>query len=211
MNENELKRVLNCMDKVVTFSLLNGLNVHTSVGGKYAELFVAHELLKHDPKLGQRRKEVEINRSGSCDVILAKTKKKLEVKWAVLHYDPKDPFVKGAQGIPYWGWGFSMGKQFIDRKFDYCILIAAKKDRAYPQHIFVIKCEEMTERTMGGKRKSGVFTKGSFYLEYSHDRNFYFKRKWWPKGPSPLEEDIFDNRELYERRWGELKRKGMLE
>ncbi len=64
---------------------------------------------------------------------------------------------------------------------------------------------------MGGKRKSGVFTKGSFYLEYSHDRNFYFKRKWWPKGLSPLEEDIFDNRELYEHRWGELKRKGMLE
>lgn len=95
-------------------------------------------------------------------------------------------------------------------KINYCILIAAQKDGAYPEHIFVVKCEEMNEKTMGGLRKSGVYTKGSYYIEFSHDENFYYKRRWHPNGPSPLEEDLFKNREKYEKRWSELKRKGEL-
>ncbi|MEM0314100.1 MAG: hypothetical protein QXQ41_06105 [Candidatus Bathyarchaeia archaeon] len=142
---------------------------------------------------------------------MAETKKKLEVKWGMLHYREDDPFIKGSQGIPFWGWGFSSGKQFINKKFDYCILIAAQKDRAYPQHVFVVKCEEMTEAEMGGKRRSSVYTKGSYFIEFSHNKEFYFKRKWWPCGFSPLEEKLFKNRKLYEKRWNYLKENGILE
>jgi hypothetical protein len=38
-----------------------------------------------------------------------------------------------------------------DKKFDYCLLLAAKKDKACPQHVFVIKCEEMTKTERGVK------------------------------------------------------------
>ena len=111
--------------------------------------------------------------------------------------------------IPFWGWGFSGGKQFKDKKFDYCILIAAEKNGVYPEHIFVIKCEEMTEESMGGLRRSAVYSKGSFYIEFSHNKDFYSNRSWY-KGFSPLEKDIFQNREKYEERWRELKKKGQL-
>ncbi|MBC7129673.1 hypothetical protein H5T51_00445, partial [Candidatus Bathyarchaeota archaeon] len=106
---------------------------------------------------------------------------------------------------------FSSEKQFINKKFDYCILIAAKKDRAYPQHIFVIKCEEMTTAEMGNERKSSVYTGGSFFIEFSYTRDFYFKRKGWPHGFSPLEEKLFKSREVYQKRWNQLKKNGILE
>ncbi|MEM2094359.1 MAG: hypothetical protein QXI32_03580 [Candidatus Bathyarchaeia archaeon] len=102
-------------------------------------------------------------------------------------------------GYLFWGWGFSEGKQFKDRKFDYCILIAAKRDGAYPESIFVVKCEEMTEKSMGGFRCSSVYTKGSFYIEFSRNMDFYCKRSRHPKGPSPLEEDIFKNQTKYKK------------
>jgi len=64
---------------------------------------------------------------------------------------------------------------------------------------------------LGGLRSSALYSKGSFYIEYSHNREFYYRRRWYPKGPSPLEEDIFKNRDKYEERWFELKEKGMLQ
>jgi hypothetical protein len=212
MDLMELQRViLPGLEKAIKFSLLNNLNIHTSVGAKFAELYVASELWEHEPKLGQQRGKIkEVKHPASCDVVLAKTGKKLEVKWAVFHYIESDPFVKRSSEIPFWGCGFSGGKQFKDKKFDYLVLIAAERDGAHPEHIFVIKCEEMTEKTMGGLRRSSVFTKGSFYIEFSHDKDFYYKRKWHPKGPSPLEEDLFKNSEKYEKRWKELKEKGAL-
>jgi hypothetical protein len=139
-----------------------------------------------------------------------KPERKLAVKWAMFHPNPNDPFVKRTGGIPFWGWGFSIGKQFKDKKFDYCVLIAAKKDEAKPKHIFVIKCEEMTYESMGGPRRSGVYTKGSYYIEFSHNKDFYKNRDWNRNGPSPLENDLFKNSEKYEKRWHELKEKGTL-
>jgi hypothetical protein len=76
-------------------------------------------------------------------------------------------------------------------------------------HIFVIKCEEMTNETMGGPRRSGV-SKRSYYIEFSHNKDFYSTREWYCKGPSPLEHDLFKNPEKYEKGWHELKEKGTL-
>jgi hypothetical protein len=212
MDANELKnKILPYLEHLIDFSFQNNLNLHTSIGGKYAELFVATELWEHEPKLaGEREKVKEVKNPKSCDIVLAKTKKKIEVKWGMLHHDKDDPFVKGSQGIPFWGWDFSGGKQFIDKRFDYCVLLAAKKDKACPQHIFVIKCEEMNEEKMGGERRSSVYTRGSFYIEFSYDKEFYFRRKWF-KGFSPLEEKLFNDREEYEKRWSQLKERGILE
>lgn len=204
--------ILPCLEQAIIFSFSNNLNLHTSIGGKYAELFVAAELWKHKPKLaGERKKVKDVRNPESCDIVLAETKKKLEVKWGMLHYREDDPLIKGSQGTPFWGWGFSSGKQFINKKFDYCILIAAEKDRAYPKHIFIIKCEEMTMAEMGGKRRSSVYTGGSFFIEFSHDKEFYFKRKWWPHGFTPLEEKLFKHPEVYQKRWNQLKENGILE
>lgn len=213
MDINKLRNeILPCLERAIIFSLSNSLNIHTSIGGKYAELFVATELWKHKPKLAGERKKVKgVTNPGSCDIVLDKTKKKLEVKWGILHHREDDPFIKGSQGIPFWGWGFSKGKQFTNEKFHYCVLIAAERDRAHPQHVFVIKREEMTKERMGGERRSSVYTKGSFFIEFSHSYEFYFKRKWWPFGPSPLEEELFKYREIYEKRWNQLKESGILE
>jgi hypothetical protein len=212
MDLNELKdKILPCLEQAIIFSFSNGLNIHTSIGGKYAELFVAAELWELEPKLAGERKSVKsVKNPGSCDEVLAKTGKKLEIKWSMLHHRQDDPFVKGSQGIPFWNWGFSSGKQFIEGKFDYCVLLAAEKDKALPRHIFVIKLEEMTEKEMDGQRKSVVYSKGSFFIEFSPDCDFYCKRKWCPKGPSPLEEKLCKNKEKYEERWSDLKQKGKL-
>lgn len=88
MNEKELRKdILPSLEKVIKFSFLNKLNIHTPVGGKFAELLVAADLWRHKPKLGQNRGKVKgVKWPGSCDVVLEKTKKKLEVKWAMCHY-----------------------------------------------------------------------------------------------------------------------------
>jgi hypothetical protein len=213
MSQKKLKHeILPCLEKVIKFSLTNNLKLHSSVGGKYGELLVASKLWKYDPRLGDERKWKDlkgIRNPTSCDIILAATKKKLEVKWAMLHHKENDNFIKAAHavGIPFWGWGFSIGGQFKENRFDYCLLLAAKKDEAHPQHVFVITCEEM-KRLMGDPRPSGVWTGKSHYVEFSGDKNYYWRRKWYPQGPSPIEKSLFEERRKYERRWQELRNRG---
>lgn len=60
------------------------------------------------------------------------------------------------------------------------------------------------------QRKSAVFTKGSFFIEFSEDEDFYHKRKWHPQAPSDLEESLFRNCKEHENRWEELKKNGLL-
>jgi len=224
LDEVELRYVLRKLGEVIRLSLEKGSNLHTTIGGKFAELYVASKLWKQKPKLGQQRPEVkEVKNPKSCDIVLEATKKKLEVKWSALHHN--DQFAKECDNKPFWGWGFSTGKQFLEKKFDYCILLAAKKNNAYPEHIFVIRCEEMTEDTMGGLRTSALYNKGSFFIEYSHEKDYHSSRRWgYPISehrskkrsskekpePSPLEKDLSNNPEKYEKRWDELKEKGML-
>ena len=209
--KQELGEILPKLEEIIRFSLLNNPDLHTSFGGKYGELWVATKLWRHDPKLARERYTVKgLDRQGSCDIILAGSKKKLEVKWAMYHHRNDDPFMKRVEGIPFWGWGFSSGKQFVERKFDYCILLAADKDKAIPQHVFVIRIDEMTESSMGRLRKSGVSSKGSFYIEFSNNKEYYHRRRWHPHGPSPLEESLFKQRSMHEERWKELKKNGIL-
>ncbi|MEM4204295.1 MAG: hypothetical protein QXS54_09535 [Candidatus Methanomethylicaceae archaeon] len=207
--KDKLEEILGYMDKLIVYSLSHGLNLHTAIGGKYGEVYVSLGLWKYKPNIGSNRGNVEgVSNPKSCDIVLDMTKKKLEVKWGMLHYD--DDFAKRCDGIPYWGWGFSKGRQFLDRKFDYCILLAAKEGGAKPDHIFVLKCEEMTNQSMGGKRPSPV-NKSSYYIEFSENRKFYYKREWYPKGPAPLEKELHKNMKEYEARWEELKEKGYLD
>ncbi|MEM3385695.1 MAG: hypothetical protein QXE78_09230 [Nitrososphaeria archaeon] len=45
MDKEELKNeILSPLEKVIKFSLKNNLSLHTSFGGRYAELWVAYEL-----------------------------------------------------------------------------------------------------------------------------------------------------------------------
>jgi len=106
--------------------------------------------------------------------------------------------------------GFSAGNQFRKSKFDYCILLAAHKNEARPKHIFILKLDEMTEKSMGGLRRSSVSTRGSFFIEFSENKDFYHKRKWHPYGPSPLEESLLNNSIKHGTRWKELQMKGLI-
>ena len=210
MNRDELrKEILPSLEKVIRFSLLNKLNLHSSIGGKYGELFVVNELWKHDPRIGHSRYDVkDIKNPASSDICLERTRIRLEIKWAMLHHREQDYFFKNAR-FPFWGWGFGMGNQFLKRKFDYCVLLAAKKDDAFPEHIFVVTCDELI-KYMGKKRKSGVTTQPSFYIEYSECQDFFYRRHWQTSGPSSIEKKMFCNSNVYRERWKELKTKGHL-
>ncbi|MEM3434047.1 MAG: hypothetical protein QXP27_07725, partial [Candidatus Methanomethyliaceae archaeon] len=67
-----------------------------------------------------------------------------------------------------------------------------------------------TNQSMGGTRPSPV-NKSSYYIEFSKNRKFYYKREWYPKGPAPLEKELHKNMKEYEARWEELKEKGYLD
>jgi hypothetical protein len=210
MNRDELEHAILCLEKVIKFSFKYDLNVHSSVGGKYGELWVVNELWKYDPKIGSDRKNVKsVKKPLSCDVVLKKTEKKLEVKWAMLHYKDNGPVVRRSGKKPFWGWDFSEGKQFKEEKFDYCILLAAKKDEAGPEHIFVMECDEIKSK-MGRKKRRTALSKKGFYIEFSEDKNFYGMRKWCQNGRSPLEELLFKHESKYRKRWEMLKEKGDL-
>lgn len=209
MDYKELSEYLPKIEDIIQYSIRNSLNVHSYLGGKYGELHVIKELWKHKPKIAHERTEVKIKNPKSCDIVLADSKKKLEIKWGKFH-DEKDKMTLLTNGIPFWGWGFSKGRQFLEKKFDYCILLAAEKGGAKPEHTFVLRIDEMNNYTMGGERKSVVSSKGSYYIEYSNDQKFYEKRKWHPYGPSVIE-TILQNKETQDNRWHELKNNGELE
>ncbi|MCX6653692.1 MAG: hypothetical protein NTY03_01080, partial [Candidatus Bathyarchaeota archaeon] len=191
-----------------SLSIKGGLNVHSYVGGKYGELWMASHLQAHEPLLASsRRKNVGVKNPSSCDIVLTDQKKKLEVKWGVYH-GPKDPMTNGCNNIPYWGWGFSMGKQLEPGKFDYCILLAAEPDGAKTSEVFVLKQEEMTPDKIGGKRKS-VVNSGSFYVEYSKNPLFYGPKKWG-NGKKSYVETLLQDEALHNKRWKQLVDYGKL-
>ena len=211
--DNDLKKAVKLLEELIRVSFDKGWNVHSVVGSKYGELFVASELWKHEPIFGAKRAEVKgIKQPRSSDIILFETKKKIEVKWSMLRYRDNDYYYRERGGIPHWGWGFSSGKQFLNNKFDYCVLLAASKDGAFPKHIFVLKLQEMKdgmEKRVSGE--AGKFSK-SYFLETSDDNDFFKKRSEAKKFPiEPLEiEKCLLNRSLHKRRWEELKQNGLL-
>lgn len=212
--DNDLKEAVKLLEKLVRISFDKGWKVHSVVGSKYGELFVAKELWKHELIFGDKRAEVkDIPQPRSSDIILYKTKRKIEVKWSMLRYRDNDYYYRERGNVPHWGWGFSSGKQFLDKKFDYCVLLAASKDGAFPKYIFVLKQQEMKngmeERVSGEGGKSSK----SYFLETSDDDNFFDRRSKANRFPiKPLEiENFLLDRSLHKRRWEELKQNGLLE
>lgn len=200
-----LEDLLPKMEYLIQASLSNKLNVHTSLGGKYGELWVASQLIKNDPRLAHERGGIKIKNAKSSDILLANNNKRLEVKWGMNHSDKDDLFVKRAAGIPLWGWGFSKGKQFLEDKFDYCVLLAAEKGGAKPQHVFILTCDEM-KRTMS--RRRSIVNPDSYYIEYSKNPEYYEARRW-TKGINEAEKLLLDHK-LHQDRWRQLRAKGLL-
>jgi hypothetical protein len=211
--DNDLKKAVNLLRELVCMSFDKQWNIHSAVGSKYGELFVASELWKHEPIIGKKRNELKgISRPTSSDIVLYKTQKKVEVKWGMLHHRDGDYYYDTRGKVPYWGWGFgSEGSQFKNRKFDYCILLAATKNGAEPRHIFVLKLQElkkcMKKRISGeaGKKKK------SYFIETSDENNFFDKRSDTKFRIQPLEiEKLLLDRVWHKRRWEELKQDGLL-
>ena len=141
----------------------------------------------------------------SADIVLAKTGSRLEVKWGVYH-GPTDDFTRRTKRIPYWGWGFSQGRQFKENKFDYCILLAAEKSGAQPKYKFVLTRDEMNQK-MSSRRS--IVNPDSFYIEYSEQEDFYTARAWWPRGRNEAEK-FLKNIILHEQRWNIMKNTGKI-
>ena len=212
MDFTELIRILNEMENIIKFSFRNELNIHSSIGGKYGELYVAKELMQHEPLLGKKRDEAKnVQNPRSADIVLKKTGKKIEVKWGALHYKKDDYYFRTRGRTEYWGWGFSKGTQFLKDKFDYCVLLCAERDGARPVKVYVVTAEEM--RKYMEKRVSGEGGKNaySFFVEVSENPNFFERRKNQKRSikPCQLEFMIQDSR-MYEERWEELKKYGRL-
>lgn len=200
--KKDLEEAIESLYKAISLSFKNRWNVHSSIGGKYGELFVANALWKHKPVIGKERKWK------GCDINLAETEKRIEVKWGMLHYEPDDYYFKTRGKVPYWGWGFGKkGSQFLKNKFDYCIFLAAKKNEAHPKYIFVVKSEEMNGKTME-KRISGEAGKvGSYFLETSEDKDFFKRRR----KKILIVERMLLRRQMHKKRWEELRENGVLQ
>jgi hypothetical protein len=209
---HDLKQVLTNMEDVIKFSFKNNLNLHSSIGGKYGELYVAYELMPHVPLLGKRRDEARgCKNPCSADMILKKTGKKVEVKWGALHYTADDYYFRTRGRTEYWGWGFSKGTQFLNDKFDYCVLLCAEKNGAKPVYVYVVTANEMRNHMIKRISGEGGRKKTSYFLEVSDDPEFFHKRQNQnnPIELCKLEKLIRDNLK-YRERWKILKKHGKL-
>jgi len=206
----DVEEAIELLDKVIRLSFANHWNVHSAVGGKYGELFVAKELWEHQPLIGKERK------IRGADVFLARTGKRIEAKWGMLHHEPDDYYFKVRGSVPYWGWGFSKGNQFLRNRFDYCVMLAARRNEAAPQHVFVLTLGEM--RKGMGLRVSGEAGKKarSYFIETSDDSHYFEERARSMKSKFgsqlrelAVEESLLD-RESHRRRWKQLINLGRL-
>jgi len=91
MKKQDLGTAIKLLERVIRISFSNNWNVHSPIGAKYGELFVANELWKHESKIGNLRKSLRnIPKPTSADIVLSKTQNKIEVKWGMLHHQPDD-------------------------------------------------------------------------------------------------------------------------
>jgi hypothetical protein len=212
IDADDLRKALTNMEDAIKFSFENDLNLHSSIGGKYGELYVAYKLMTHDPLLAKRRNEAKgIRNPCSADMILKNTSKKVEVKWGALHHKEFDYYFRTRGRTEYWGWGFSLGTQFLKDKFDYCVLLCAEKNEAKPAHIYVVTTNEMKKHMIDRvSGEAGRKTK-SYFLEVSDDPEFFYKRQYQkhPIEPCELEKLMRDNPK-YRERWKMLKKHGKL-
>lgn len=213
MEPRELKRALTQMEDLIKFSFRNNLNVHSSIGGKYGELYVAYELLPHGPLLGKHRDEArDIRNPRSADVFLRKTGKKIEVKWGMLHYQDDDYYFKTRGKTEFWGWGFGeKGSQFKKRKFDFCVLLCAEKDGAKPVHVYVVTPDEMMPHVVPRVSGEGGRKKTSYFLQVSDDPDFFQRLESQTRPIKPCElERLLRDEDKYQDRWLRLKEHGVI-
>ena len=213
MKKQDLKRMEELLQETVEISLSNNWNIHSAVGGKYGEVFVANALWKHGPLIGKERKQLgkELRNPASADVILSKTKKKVEVKWGILHHRVDDYYFNSRGKTPYWGWGFSQGTQFLKDKFDYCVLLAARKDKAIPKYIFVLTLQEMKDGMVPRISGEAGKYKRSYFIETSDEDDFFAKReKVRAMSRIALEDNLLD-RHCHIKRWNKLREQGLLQ
>jgi len=105
------------------FELLSELGFEKlgKIPGPFFEIWVANELIE----LGYSPLDV----GKSADIRLPNGLE-IEVKGSKKYYD------KGA-GVTRWGYNFRDGKQVINKKFDFCILVRAK-DNGTPKDYFIL-------------------------------------------------------------------------
>ena len=134
----------------------------------------------------------------------------------MLHHEPDDYYFKVRGGIPYWGWGFSKGNQFLKDRFDYCVLLAARRDDAAPKHVFVLTLSEMKKgmkpRVSGeaGKKAKSYFIETSDNPHYFEEGAVSMKSKFGTQPRKLGVEESLLNRESHRRRWKELINLGEL-
>lgn len=206
--KSELAETINKLEELIKFSFNKKLNLHSTIGAKYGELYVAYQLYNHNPLLASWRTESESikRRKTSADIILDNYGKKIEVKWGALHHLDNDYYYEKAGKIEHWGWGFSQGNQFNEDSFHYVVLLAAKRNLAVPEHIFVCTCSELKDNMERRVSGEGGKDKYTYFLHYSDTKKFYEKPE---NNVLKIEKSLY-NDPKYQERWLTLKKNGSI-
>jgi len=183
--EEDLVRIWKSLENVLNVLIRNNWGT-TSVGGKYGEFYVAYQLLKYMPQLGNERE------NKNADVYLKSIGKRVEVKWGRLN---EDEF----WGI-WWGWGFGLGTQINGDKFDFCVLLASGKN-GKPKHCFIMSLGEMKKLQ---PRYGGMpYNIKSYYLDFYEDYERACSKKTYV--PDPLEKELNQQPEKYDHQWTKIQ------
>lgn len=202
-SKRDLEDVFGKLRTLIKFSAKlskeNAFGLHSIVGGKFGELWVATRLWKHKPLIGDRRDRgvgFGVKRPRSADIVLPITKKKIEVKWGMVQSDKKN------EGR-YWGW--KIGKKCA---FHYCVLLAADENGNH--RVFVLTKEEaksLPPRMSMGSRFRFV----EIPEEFRNAERFYSQRRLQRNiEPCIIERTLTEHTRFFERRWKELRDHGEL-
>ena len=178
--------LLDHFEEIIKLSVKTGMGISPNIGSKYAEVWVADKLRQFEPQLGKLREKT------SADIYLKKIEKGVEVKYSTL---------KNGR----WGWAFGEGTQFLKDKFDFCVLVAARKD-GIPEKSFVIPLNAFKDDNM--VKRTGVYPmnrkREKFAIVISEEPKDY--ERWKDEvGESPLEEILNKNPRKFEDRWNLIR------
>jgi hypothetical protein len=190
----DLKKITGLLEECVRIlARQDGITAGTilpAIGSKFAEFWVANHLIEYPPQMGKNR-----NKRGA-DIFLRRIKKRIEVKYSTLR-----PVWKRKYGLSdcNWGWAFGDGKQFLDKRFDFCVLVAATETGTI-ETCFVIPVQDFLDHM---KKRYGVYpeAKGSYFainLFRAPEDYASWKQE---VGECPLEDILNKHRERYENNW----------
>jgi hypothetical protein len=196
----DLKRIADLLEECVRIlARPDGIShgtVSPAIGSKFAEFWVANRLAEYQPQIWKSRNK------GGADIYLRRIDKNIEVKYSTLRSEWKTKWKEISDCN--WGWAFGKGKQFEDKRFDFCVLVAAAETGA-PEKCFVIPVEDFHHSM---KKRKGVYPedrKGSYCaIDLFRAREDYnsWKRK---VGGCPLEDVLNEHPERYENKWDLIK------